>query len=285
MPEATCIARIKRRLASMPAAERRIADVILAEPAKAVSLTMKQLASRCEVSEGSVTNFAVRLGFEGYTAMRLALATDIPTVEGTHYESVYPSDSTREIMSKMCANSIDALRTTCETLTERDLIRAAEILLGAKRRIEVYGIGSSAMLAEDAAFRLIKLGLPAVAIRDSYIGSASALMLDPDCAALAISYTGRTHDVIKTMSIAKEKGAKTLCITCFADSPLAGLCDQPLIAVSGEAAASKLATVSRLAQLLIVDILCALIGTVRRDSAEKQSEIVDVWGEYWVESP
>ena len=161
--------------------------------------------------------------------------------------------------------------------------RAVAMLTGAKRRIELYGIGSSAMLAEDAAFRFIKLGLPAVVIRDSYISSASALMLDPDCLALAISYTGRTHDIIKTMSIAKEKGAKTMCITCYSDSPLAKLCDLPLIAVSGEAVASKLATVSRLAQMLIVDTLCACIASQRRDDAlERQSEIVDAWGEYWL---
>ena len=61
------------------------------------------------------------------------------------------------------------------------------------------------------------------------------------------------------MSIAKEKGAKTMCITCYADSPLAKLCDLPLVAVSGEAVVNKLATVSRLAQLLIVDTLCAYI--------------------------
>ena len=50
-------------------------------------------------------------------------------------------------------------------------------------------------------------------------------MLDADCLALAISYTGRTHDILKTMRLARDKGAKTLCVTCFADSPLARLCD------------------------------------------------------------
>ncbi len=274
---------IKRRLSSMTAGEKRIAGFILSEPQRTTTMTMKALAGEVGVSEGSVANFATMLGYDGYTAMKLSLARCLSEGGAPFFDNVSPGDSPGVIMRKMRDNTIDALRTTCDTMSEADLSKAAAILMGAKRRIELYGIGSSAMLAEDAAFRFIKLGLPAVVVRDSYISSASALMLDSDCAAMAISYTGRTHDIIKTMSIAKEKGAKTMCITCYSDSPLAKLCDLPLIAVSGEAVASKLATVSRLAQMLIVDTLCACIASQRRDDAiERQSEIVDVWGEYWL---
>lgn len=274
---------IKRRLASMTAGEKRIAGFILSEPQRTTEMTMKTLAGEVGVSEGSVANFAAMLGYEGYTAMKLALARSLSEGGTPLFEKVARGDSPLVIMSKMRDNTVDALRTTCETMSEGDLEKAVELLIGAKRRIELYGIGSSAMLAEDAAFRFIKLGLPAVVIRDSYISSASALMLDSDCVALAISYTGRTHDIIKTMKIAKEKGAKTICITCYSDSPLAKLCDLSLIAVSGEAVESKLATVSRLAQLLIVDTLCACIAEQREDTAsERQDEIVDAWGEYWL---
>ncbi len=267
----------------MTASEKRIAGFILSEPQKTVSMTMRSLATEVGVSEGSVANFASRLGYDGYTALKISLARSISDGGAPLFENIDPGDRPLVVMEKMRDNTIDALRTTCETMTEEDLMKAVSMLTGAKKRIELYGIGSSAMLAEDAAFRFIKLGLPAVVIRDSYIGSASALMLDSECLAIAISYTGRTHDIIKTMSIAKEKGAKTMCITCYSDSPLARMCDLPLIAVSGEAVASKLATVSRLAQMLIVDTLCACIAAQKCDDAlERQSEIVDAWGEYWL---
>lgn len=270
----------------MTASEKRIAGFILSEPSRMVNMTMKALAVEVGVSEGSVANFAAKLGYDGYTALKIALAQSLSGGGAPLFDNVTPGDSPLVIMGKMRDNTIDALRTTCEIMTEADILKAVSLLTGAKKRIEIYGIGSSAMLAEDAAFRFIKLGLPAVVIRDSYISSASALMLDKDCLAVAISYTGRTHDIIKTMSIAKEKGAKTMCITCYSDSPLAKLCDLSLIAVSGEAVASKLATVSRLAQMLIVDTLCACIASLREDDAlERQSEIVDAWGEYWLTTP
>lgn len=279
------VALIRKRLSSMSEAGRRIGTFILNDPQKVTSMTLRELSGELSVSEGSIVNFSTRLGFDGYTALKLAVARSLATGELLVYESAAPDDSARDVMKKVRDNTVDALRATCESVTEDELIFAAKILTETKKRIEVYGIGSSAMIAEDAAFRFMKLGLPATAVRDSYIGSVSALMLDPDCTAVAVSYTGRTHDLIKTMSIAKAKGAKTLCITCFADSPLAQLCDISLIAVSGEALVNKLSTVSRIAQLMIVDTLCEYIASRRHDdTVRQQSEIISAWGGYWVDS-
>ncbi len=283
MTENDSLKLIAQRLSSMSAAEKRLGTYILANPQKVVNMTMRVLAGETDVSEGSIVNFATKLGFEGYTALKINLARSLSSGQTLMFDNVAPGDSARDVMRKMRDNTVDALNTTYETMQDADLMRAVEMLCSARRRIEVYGIGSSSMIAEDAAFRFIKLGLPAVVMKDSYISSVSALTLDKDCLALAISYTGRTHDILKTMSIAREKGAKTLCITCYADSPLARLCDHSLIAVSGEAVINKLSTVSRLAQLMIIDTLCAYITNQRREAAiERQSEIVDAWDEYWV---
>lgn len=279
------ISLIRKKLSSFPEGAKRIGTYILANPAKTTEMTMRELSRELSVSEGSIINFAVRLGFDGYTSLKLALARSVSEGDVLHYESADQNDSAKDVMRKIKDNASDALRATCLSVTEQELISAVELLTGAKKRIEVYGIGSSAMIAEDAAFRFMKLGLPATCVRDSYIGSVSALMLDKDCTALAISYTGRTHDILKTMTIAKEKGARTMCITCFADSPLAELCDISLIAVSGEALVNKLAGVSRIAKLMIIDTLCEYIASRSgEDSARQQSEIISAWGDYWVDT-
>lgn len=274
---------IRKKLSGLPDSAKRIGAFILEHPHTTTEMTLRELSRELAVSEGSIINFANRLGYDGYTSLKLALARSVSEGDVLHYESAAPNDSATEIMHKIRDNASDALRATSLSVTESELTAAADLLTGAKKRIEVYGIGSSAMIAEDAAFRFMKLGLPAACVRDSYIGSVSALMLDKDCTALAVSYTGRTHDLIKTMTIAKEKGAKTMCITCFADSPLAELCDISLIAVSGEALVNKLAGVSRIAQLMIIDTLCEYIASRSgENSARQQNEIISAWGDYWV---
>ena len=78
---------IKRRLASMTAGEKRIAGFILSEPQRTVGMTMKSLAGEVGVSEGSVANFAARLGYDGYTALKIAL---LLTIHLCHPPALHP---------------------------------------------------------------------------------------------------------------------------------------------------------------------------------------------------
>jgi len=169
---------IRKRLSSMSEASRRIGAFILNDPQKVTTMTLKELSAELSVSEGSIVNFSTKLGYDGYTALKLAVARSFAQGESLLYESAVPEDTAGDVMRKVRDNTVDALRATAKSVTEEEFVRAAEILMDTKKRIEVYGIGSSAMIAEDAAFRLMKLGLPAAVIRDSYIGSVSALMLD-----------------------------------------------------------------------------------------------------------
>ncbi|MBQ7821829.1 MAG: MurR/RpiR family transcriptional regulator [Clostridia bacterium] len=273
---------IMRDLPSMSATEKKIGTYILENPQKVVNMTLRVLAGETGVSEGSVVNFAARLGFEGYTRLKINIAQSLSSQTALIFDNVVSEDKPKDAMRKMKDNIISSLDSTFELIDNKDLERAAELICGVKKRIELYATGSSAPIASDAAFRLMKLGFAANAVCDLHISPVSAIMLDEDCLAIAISYTGRTHNIIKTMKLARERGAKTMCITCYPDSPLANICDVSLIAVSGETEINKLSTVSRLSQLFIIDSLCAYIGYNRRDiMLENQNSINEIWDEYY----
>lgn len=275
---------IRRKLSSMPSIQKRLGAFILDDPQKITGMTMRELSRELNISEGSIINFSVRLGLDGFSALKIAVARSFAVAQPLIYEETKDNDDTRDIVHKVRDNALDAIRATCDCITDDEIQSAARVLMFVKKRIEVYATGSTAIIAEDAAFRLLKLGLPAAVVKDSYIAAVCALTLDSDCVALAISYTGRSKDLLKTMTIAKEKGAKTICITCYADSPLAQLCDIPIVVVSGEAVVNKLATVSRMAQLVVVDMICEYIASKCKDMANrKQDEIINAWGDYWIE--
>ena len=89
----------------MTAAEKRIAGFILSEPRRAVGMTMRALAAEVGVSEGSVANFASHLGFDGFTAMKIAIAGSLPESGAPLFENVSPGDSPSVIMGKMRDNT------------------------------------------------------------------------------------------------------------------------------------------------------------------------------------
>ena len=94
-----------------------------------------------------------------------------------------------------------------------------------KAGVELYGVASSSMVAEDAAYRLMKIGVPAVAVTDALICPVSAAMLDEKSLAIAISYTGRTVDIVKAMKIAKNKEQRPSALPASQKPSGSSLCD------------------------------------------------------------
>jgi DNA-binding MurR/RpiR family transcriptional regulator len=144
------------------------------------------------------------------------------------------------------------------------LTAAMETLRRAKR-IEIYGIGSSAPIAEDAHYRMMRIGLDARVVVDSHIQAISASRCDPDVAVLTVSHTGATHETIAATRLAKEAGAKTVVITNFARSPIQAYADIVLYTMARETQFRTEAMASRIAQLCVVDALIAALAMADYD--------------------
>jgi RpiR family carbohydrate utilization transcriptional regulator len=282
--EQNVLIKIQKELLSMSEVEKRIANYILDNPQKTVNLTMRVLAKEAGVSEGSIINFANRLGFDGYTKLKINIAQGLSSHNSQIFDNVGQEDTPKDAMKKMIDNAISSFQSTYKINEGRDFTAAVDLIANAKGRVELYGVASSSMVAQDAAYRLMKIGVRAVAVTDALICPVSAAMLDEDCLAIAISYTGRTQDIVKAIKIAKKQKAKTLCITSFAGSPLASICDQSLIVASKEAEIQGEATAARLTQLLLLDSICAYISFKRRDfTLEKRFLIGEIMDDHYKE--
>ena len=153
-----------------------------------------------------------------------------------------------------------SLAETLKLMATESLSLAVKALHSA-RRIEIYGIGSAAPIAEDLAYRLIQLGYDSKAVIDSHIQAVSAAMTGPDVATVTISHSRSTIETILATRLAHERGARTIGITRLGKSPLSRHCDILLHTVANETRYRPEAMSSRVAQLAIIDTLvscCAL---------------------------
>ena len=87
---------------------------------------------------------------------------------------------------------------------------------------------------------------------------------------MIISYSGETRDTVDAAEIAKEAGATTICITNFPRSSLARLCDVSLVTSSTKMRWLEEAVTVRIAQLALLDALCAAI--CRKQEMESPEE-------------
>lgn len=238
--------------------DRKIAEVILSDPKAAVEFTMEQLAQRAGVSQGSIHNFSTKLCGGGFAKLKILLAQEMGEYRQADTDLVGAQDSMEDVLHKVIGELESAYRQTAALNDPETMVRVANMILMAKR-IEIYGIYTSGIVAEEFYHRLLVLGLPAVYVTDGLMCPVSATMLDEDCLAIAVSTSGQTKDICDALEMAKENGVPRVCITANPKGPVAALCEEVLQVPANPSVTKNRPDVARPSAILLAETLCAYI--------------------------
>lgn len=214
--------RIRARWDDLPAATLRVAQVVLDDPQAVLDLPIAELAERAGTSAATVTRFARQIGYAGYPALRMSVATD----RGRRHEesdlgrAFGPDDAAEDVRGSLLAGCVRTLRETADSVDLDDLQRLAEIIAGS-RHLDLYGVGSSALAAEALAARMYRIGVICNVWSEVHAGLTSAVLQTDDCVAIGYSHTGRTAETIQMLQEAGRQGAFTVAVTNDPASPLA----------------------------------------------------------------
>ncbi len=267
---------IRAAMPSLRPAEQRVAQFCLTNAAEAATLSISKLASRCNTSTTSVVRFTQRLGYEHFVDFRLDLSADIareqaslaafPEVSG----DIDVHDSLSDVVAKVVANETLSISDTSTTLNIEQLAKAVELINHA-HRVDSFGIGASAIVSMDLQQKLTRIGQTALSWSDTHAAWTSAVTLTPTAVAVAISHSGRTPEIVRYLSSAKDAGAATIAITNFADSPLTNHADVTLTTAARETPFRSGALGSRIAQLMVID--CLFVGVTQARYEQAKSAI------------
>jgi RpiR family carbohydrate utilization transcriptional regulator len=265
------IARLATLAPSLRESEQRIADYVLANPAELPYLTVSDLADRTGTSEATVIRWSQRLGFSGYSALKIALALELRAgSDGAARTNEQPTDL-GTIKRTVVDLNVESLRDALQLLDEAELARAVDALVRA-RRIEVYAVGGTAIVAQDAAFTLMQMGLRIVAVTDPHLQVMSAVQLGPEDVALGVSLSGSTRDTVEALQAARDAGATCICITRHPGSPITRAADVTLLAPARPASIGGHQLYGRAAQLAVVDLLAAAVVAARPEASLRAIE-------------
>lgn len=256
------IQRIQVMRDSLPPVGRKVADFVIGHAADVVHMSVTEVAETIDVSEGSVIGFCQQIGARGFQQLKLALARDLVRPVQFIHEDLERGDDTATAIAKIFKSGLQALEDTMRAIDPVQMKRAVDVILAADR-VEVFGIGSSAPIAQDAHYRMMRIGLDARVHVDSHVQAISASLTGPNVAVLTISHSGSTVETVAATRLAKEAGARTICITNFGRSPIQKYADVVLHTVARETMFRTEAMSSRIAQLAVVDALiaCMALGT------------------------
>lgn len=272
-------ARIRGAYSTLSKKEQRIADYILKQPEQIIHHTINQVADDLDVAESTVFRFCQRVGFKGYQALKIALASDVVAPLQDIHEDITETDTALEIAEKIFSTNGKTIESTRQILEGVSLEKAVELFLGA-RRIEFFGSGGSAVVALDAYHKFVRSGLQVSAILESHMQLMSASQLTTADVAVVISHSGASKETLDIAKLLKEKGVPMIAITNYAKSPLSKIADVSLYTVSQETAFRSEALASRIAELSLIDALFTAVmmrrGEAARASLQQMREAISM---------
>lgn len=258
--------RLRALRGNLPPTAARIADFFVAHAAEVVHMSVTEVAERTGASEGSVISLCQQLGARGFQQVKIALARDLVQPVQFIHEDLARSDDTATVIEKIFRSDLQALHDTMKAL-DTSAMEAAVAAIRRVRRVELYGVGSAAPIAEDANYRLLRIGIESKVVVDSHVQAISASLTGPDVATITISHSGSTHETVAATKLAREAGATTICITNFGKSPLLAFADIVLHTMARETHFRTEAMTSRIAQLAIIDALIACLSLADYEKA------------------
>ena len=257
---------ISERLDSLNKSERKVAEVILKDPKSATRMSISALAQASSVSEPTVNRFCRSFKTSGFPDFKIQMAQSLAT--GTPYVSrnVEPDDSTQEFADKIFTSTIAAIEGVRQHVKIADLDRAIDFLIQAKQ-ISFFGLGASGPVAMDAQHKFFRFNLPVTSYIDVLMMRMVAAAAHTGDVIVALSYTGRTRELVEVVKLARENGATVIGITAD-NTPLAEVCTVHVSFPTPENTEKYMPMNSRILQLTLIDVLAT--GVILRRGVDFQ---------------
>ena len=268
----SCTSFIRERMDAFTATEARLARYLLSHSAGVVRMTAREFAEAAGVSPAAAVRFSKRLGFQGFLQLRLDLARELAQGEplDEFQTAIRDNDDMETLLRKAERIHIRNLSLTCRMVEPAVLSRAVEEIR-ARRRIHLFGVGASGLLAMDFLYKSSRIGIPAFDHSEVHTNLATASLLGPEDAAIAISYSGETRETVLAARTARERGAWVIAITCANGNTLSGLADCVLYVPREEREHRVGAMTSRMSGQLLLDLL--YLGIAKEDPEGTQQSL------------
>ena len=269
MEPMSCLTIIRSARDNMSANEKKLADFVLENASLIRDYSSQQIAGSVGVSQSSVVKFSQKLGYKGFTDLKLAVHESVVKQESN--VSVLHADEDgydeeQPIKDSLLARKCEVLK-SATVINDNDAVLAAVRAIESAAHVQVVGADGADLVAKDLAHKLIELGRPVVAESDRDVQLSAVSKLGRDDCLLVISAAGQAAHLVDIVKIAKKAGVIVVSITNQWANPLGGISDIQLYSVSNGDSPDIAKLIVATSQQHLVDLLyCSLAQRAKRSS-------------------
>lgn len=270
---------IRQNYSNFTPVEKKIADYIFKVEDQILDKSAQEVAKDLGTSTAALVRFSRKLGYDGFSQLKQKLSATYAfhADDKKYYEEVSDAETPRSLKNKLKVRINHMVETTNDALAD-EAIKKAVTMIANKELIFVFGIGASAIVAQDIFQKFSRIGKKVVFLQDTHLFVSALAVHQNDALFLAISMKGETREVLDIAKLAQKMTIPLIVISGREDSTLAKLADCLLHSVSGEDYKMRTAaTMSLMAQLYVVDVLFYMyVSEHFAQSYEKLQQTKDV---------
>lgn len=236
--------------------DRQIIEYIRSNSEKIIYMSISEAAKETNTGEATVTRFTKKMGFSGFQDFKVTLAQEITLKNSNSIinNEISNNEDVLETADKLLKNNINVLKATANNLNTNDIYKCTDLIKNCKKAF-FLGVGYSGIVAQDSNYKFMRIGINSVYYPDTHTMIMMSALAGEDEVIFAISHSGETEEIIKSVKIARDNGAKVIGITENKNSTLAKICDINFNYVSYESIFESGAVSSKMAQIFIVDLI------------------------------
>jgi RpiR family carbohydrate utilization transcriptional regulator len=264
---------IKNTLPDLRKSEKIVGEFILADPKSIITMKTAEASSAMGISEPTLIRFCKALGFTGYQELKINLSQQLAADDYFVMYEIDQNDTIHELCEKVFDTTISEILNVRSQIDQNVLSDAIETLANAGR-VEFYAFGGSAPVAMDGQHKFFRLKIPSSYISDPHIQFMSANSLGKDDVVVAISQSGTTSALIDSVKIVRKSGVKVIGIMP-GNTPLASICDYPLVINIGDNNRISKPHTSRIAYTVVIDVLTMGVAQLKPEAQDHLYNIAD----------
>jgi len=230
----SCLAIIRSARDEMSANEKKLADFILENPSLIRDYSSQQIAGSVGVSQSSVVKFSQKMGYKGFTDLKLAIHESVVKQESNvavlngRRASPGAGISLKERLFQAKSEAISG----ATDLNEDENLRLAARAIESSSRVQLVGSGNAYSVARDSALKLMSIGKPVMAEADAEMQLLGVATLTRGDCLILISAAGQSAHLSHLAQLARKAGATIISVTNQSANPLAAAADIRLYSVS-----------------------------------------------------
>lgn len=215
-----------------------------------------QMAQESGIGVSTITRFVKKMGFVNLQAFKVALAQELIDNSQRYIinRDIERNEPVMITARKLLDTNIGMLEKTIKSLKAED-IEQSSVLLQKAKKIYFIGMGNSGYMAQDSTYKFCRIGLNCTGFDNSHFMIMMASLFQSGDVVVAISHSGDTVEVIKTLELAKANDAKVIVITANKASKLVALSDVHIFYEARETLLETGSISAKLAQFFIMDII------------------------------